>query len=81
MKEIVFQHTSSIGLREYSVSKSILRREEISVNTKFGKIIVKQSIYNGKIVNQKPEYEQCRQLAIKHNVSLEEIQKEVYKNL
>lgn len=81
MKEILFRHTSSIGLREYKVGKSMLRREDIVVDTKYGEITVKRSYYGGKVVTEKPEYEHCRQLASKHNVTLDEIQKEVYKNL
>lgn len=81
MKELIFYHTSSIGIREYRVIKSMLRREEVSVNTKYGAVTVKKSYYGGRIVNEKPEYEQCRKLAEKFGVSLAEIQKEVLKNL
>jgi uncharacterized protein (TIGR00299 family) protein len=81
MKEILFRETSSIGLREHSLKKSMLRREMIWVKTRFGEIEVKRSYYGGKVVNEKPEFEQCRRLAGKHSVTLEEIRKEVYKNL
>ena len=81
MKEILFRETSSIGLREHSLKKSMLRREMIRVKTRFGEIEVKRSYYGGKVVNEKPEFEQCRRLAGKHSVTLEEIRKEVYKNL
>ncbi|MEN8230669.1 MAG: nickel pincer cofactor biosynthesis protein LarC [Bacteroidota bacterium] len=81
LKEILFKETSSIGLREQRVQKNILRREIAVVNTRYGKIEVKRSYYGGRVVNEKPEFEQCRQLAEKCGVSLEEIQKEVYKNL
>ncbi len=81
MKEIIFTETTSIGLREYSVSKSMLRREIRVVQTRFGDIPVKQSYYGGKLVNEKPEFEPCREAAIAHHVTLEEVQKEVYKKL
>ncbi len=81
MKEILFRETSSIGLREHSLKKSMLRREMIIVKTRYGEIGVKRSYYGGKVVNEKPEFEQCRMLAVEHNVTLEEIRKEVYKNL
>ena len=81
MKDIIFRETASIGLREYTVRKSILRREMIKVQTKFGEVDVKRCFYKGEVVNEKPEFEQCHQLAIKHKVSLEEIRKEVNKNL
>lgn len=81
LKEILFKETSSIGLREYAVQKNILRREIIVVNTRYGEVHVKRSYYGGLVVNEKPEFEQCRLLAEKNGISLEEVRKEVYKNL
>ena len=81
MKEILFTETSSIGLREHSLKKSILRREIVVVNTKYGDVKVKRSYWKGRIVNEKPEFEECRKLATKHGVTLEEISKEVTKKL
>jgi uncharacterized protein (TIGR00299 family) protein len=81
MKEILFRETTSIGLRTCSVKKSMLRREVVKVRTKYGEIDLKRSFYGGKVVNEKPEFEHCRRLAVEHGVTLEEIRKEVYKNL
>ena len=81
LKEIIFSNTSSIGLRESVVSKNILRREIVIVHTSYGEVHVKRSYYGGRVVQEKPEYEQCRRLASEHGVTLETIQKEVYKNL
>lgn len=81
VKEIIFSQTSSIGMREYGVRKSMLRREIVVVSTRFGNVNVKRSYYGGRVVNEKPEFEQCSRLAIENKVSLEEIRKEVYKNL
>jgi len=81
MKEILFRETTSIGLRTTPVTKSMLRREVVKVRTKYGVIDLKRSYYGGKVVNEKPEFEQCRRLAGEHGVTLEEIRKEVYKKL
>ncbi|RLD71623.1 MAG: nickel pincer cofactor biosynthesis protein LarC [Bacteroidetes bacterium] len=81
MKEILFTETSSIGLREHTLKKSMLRREMVVVSTKYGEIEVKRSYFNGKVVNEKPEFEQCRKLAREHGVTLEEISNEVTKKL
>ncbi|MDX2431937.1 MAG: nickel pincer cofactor biosynthesis protein LarC [Bacteroides sp.] len=81
IKEIILTETSTIGLREYHLSKHVLRREIKIVSTRFGDVEVKCSFYGGRVVNEKPEFEQCRQLALKHKVSLEAVQKEVYKKL
>lgn len=81
MKEIIFRESSSIGLREHRIKKSMLRREMVKVTTRYGEVEVKRSYWKGSMVNEKPEFEQCRKLAIEHGVSLEEVQKEVLKNL
>ena len=81
MKEILFTETSSIGLREHTLKKSMLRREMVVLSTKYGEIEVKRSYFNGRVVNEKPEFEQCRKLAREHGVTLDEISTEVTKKL
>ena len=81
VKDILFRETTSIGLREYRVEKSMLRREVVPVATKYGEVEVKRSYYRGSVVNEKPEFEQCSRLAKEQNITLEEIRKEVYKHL
>ena len=81
LKGILFTETSSIGLREHHLKKSMLRREMVVVKTKYGEVEVKRSYWNERIVNEKPEFEQCRKLALEHGIALEEVQKEVIKKL
>lgn len=81
IRRIILTETSTIGVRENRISRSVLRREIKTVHTRFGDVEVKCSYFDGRVVNEKPEFEQCRQLALENQVSLEEIQKEVYKQL
>jgi uncharacterized protein (TIGR00299 family) protein len=81
MKTILFTHTSTIGLRESLLKKSALRREEQVVNTPYGNVRVKQSFYKGKIVNVKPEFEDCKKLSLEHNISVGTVQSSVYKRM
>jgi len=80
IKSIIFNHSTTIGMREYPVKKSMLNRVEIIVETKYGKVRVKQSIYNGKIVRTKPEFEDCRSIALREKISLEDVESEALKN-
>lgn len=80
MKEIVFTNSTSIGIREHKVKKNMLRREELIVETVYGPIRIKQSFYNGKLVRSKPEFEDCKKLAEKHQISISEIEKAVNNN-
>lgn len=81
MKEIIFTHSTSIGIREYSVIKNMLRREETSVETKYGAVRIKSSFFNGNRVRTKPESEDCRILAEKYQISISEVEKEVEKRI
>ncbi len=55
----------------------MLKTNRREVETEFGKVRVKQSFFNGKLVHSKPEFEDCRELAEKHNVTIAEIEKAV----
>ncbi len=79
MKEVVFTNSTSIGIREYKVKKNMLRREESVIETVYGAVRVKQSFFNGKMVRSKPEYEDCKRLAEKHQTTISEIEKAVNK--
>ena len=81
MKEIVFSHSTSLGIREFRVKKNMLRRDETVVDTVYGEVRVKRSYFKGKIVHSKPESEDCKLLAEKHQVSISEIEKEVNKKM
>ena len=50
---------------------------KVKVETEFGAVDVKIARHHGKIVNAKPEYEQIREIALKSNRTLKEIEKEV----
>ena len=81
LKDIIFTHSTSIGIREYRVKKNMLRREEINIETIYGTVRVKQSFYNGKQVRSKPEFDDCKKLAEQHDLSMAEIEKEISKSL
>ncbi len=77
-KEIIFQETSTLGIRERTQSRSILQREIKSVTTKYGVVKVKIASWGEdeaiKVLNVQPEYEDCANLARKYNVPWQQIQ-------
>jgi uncharacterized protein (TIGR00299 family) protein len=80
MKTIIFENSSTIGLREIPAKKSILRREERTIDTQYGPIRIKESFFDGKKTNSKAEYEDCKKIAKKHNISISDVEKELIKN-
>lgn len=77
--DVIFNETTSIGVRKYKVEKIMLSREFSKVPTKYGEIAIKKSYYKGKLVKYKPEFEECKNTARKYNVAIEKVYKEVYK--
>lgn len=81
LKAILFKNSTSLGIREINLTKSMLRREEKSVNTPYGNVRIKESYFNGTCIHQKPEFEDCKVLAALNKVSVSEIVKAVQKEL
>ncbi|MBI5203940.1 MAG: nickel pincer cofactor biosynthesis protein LarC [Nitrospirae bacterium] len=77
LMKIMFEETTTIGLRFYSVGRKTLTREIKKLNTKFGKINLKLSKVDDKVVRITPEYEDCKRLAKKLNLPLLEVIKSV----
>jgi uncharacterized protein (TIGR00299 family) protein len=77
--QVIFQETTSIGVRKYKVEKIMLNREFSKVKTEYGDITIKKAYYKGKLAKYKPEYEDCRTIAKEKNISIDEVYKAVYK--
>jgi Uncharacterized conserved protein len=77
--DIIFNETTSLGVRKLNVEKIMLNREFSKVKTEYGDITIKKSYYNGKLVKYKPEYEECKTIAKENNISIDKVYKAVYK--
>lgn len=80
LKEIIFTETTTIGIREYRVSRTKLKREFEVVSTVYGDASIKKVYYNGKLLKAKPEYEDCKRLAKDNNEPIKNIYNEIIKN-
>lgn len=78
LKDLIFTHTTAIGVREIEVAKTELKREFVRVQTKFGEIGLKIS---GSYQTQKikPEFEDCKAAALAHGTTIERVRKEALK--
>jgi hypothetical protein len=70
---IIFTESTSIGVRTYEVTKRMLQREITVVQTPYGPVRVKLARLGGRIVNLKPEYEDCRELADRLDLPLKNV--------
>lgn len=78
LKDLIFTHTTAIGVREIEVAKTELKREFARVQTKFGEIGLKIS---GTCQTQKikPEFDDCKAAALAHGTTIEHVRKEALK--
>jgi uncharacterized protein (TIGR00299 family) protein len=74
LSNIIFQETTSIGLRQYAAKRSALERKMVPVETHYGRVMMKVSMQDGKVVSSTPEYEDCARIAREKNVPLKEVQ-------
>jgi len=74
LEELIFLEATTIGLRYYTASRSVLERESVVVKTEFGEVSIKVSRRNGQVVNVAPEFEDCARIARSRNVPLKEVQ-------
>jgi uncharacterized protein (TIGR00299 family) protein len=71
---VIFQETTTLGIRQTVQQRSILQREIQTVQTELGEIKVKVAWgEEGAIANVQPEYEDCATLARKHKLPWREV--------
>jgi uncharacterized protein (TIGR00299 family) protein len=73
LAELLFEQTTTIGLRIYEARRKVLEREFVSVETPYGEVRVKVAKREGKVLNVAPEYEDCQRLAAEKSVPLKEV--------
>lgn len=72
--QLLFTETTTIGVRGYEVNRRALRRSVVQVETQYGPIGVKVAHLDGRVVNEMPEFEECRAAAAKANVPLKVVE-------
>ncbi len=81
IEKIIFQETTTFGIRAYEVSRSILDRNFSKMDTSFGEVTVKNGYLDKELIKSSFEFEDLKQLAIKHNVPLNKIINECTQSL
>lgn len=77
IEEMLYLETTTLGIRSVEIERNSLPREEIEVETRFGKVSIKTASLRGKVVNAMPEYEHIRRIATETGISFREVQNEV----
>lgn len=75
LAKIIFEETTTLGIRSYKSDRSILKREFVKVSLdELGEITIKiAKDPSGKVLSYKPEYEECIKLAQMHNIPVKQV--------
>lgn len=68
LNNVLFNETTTIGLRKYKVEKSILDRNIKNISTSYGEIKIKVCYKEGNIIKYKPEFEDIKRIALEKNI-------------
>ncbi len=68
--DLIFTESTTFGVREYPVKRTVLDRSVTQVETPFGKVSVKTGTWRERAVTRSPEHEDCARLAKKAGVAI-----------
>ncbi len=78
MKEILFNETTTLGLRYYPLTVHRVERRFRRVDIEWGTVTVKEGIYEGEVIQRSPEYEECKEIARANKVPLKKVYEKVW---
>jgi pyridinium-3,5-bisthiocarboxylic acid mononucleotide nickel chelatase len=73
LSHLLFEQTTTIGVRIYEARRKVLAREQVTVETPYGAVQVKVARREGKVVNAAPEFDDCHRLATEKSVPLKQV--------
>ena len=75
--ELLLSETSTFGVRYQKLNRATLYRRFSKITTKYGDIQIKLGYLNGKLIKVTPEYEDCKIIAKKEKIPLNQIFNEI----
>jgi hypothetical protein len=72
-KRLLFRHTTTLGVKSFPLEKTELERRLVTLETPLGPVTVKQAVLEGRVLHAKPEFEECKEIARRKNISLTEV--------
>lgn len=73
LARLVFEQTTTIGVRISEARRKVLEREMVAVETAYGTVKMKVAWHGGKVVNAAPEFDDCQRLASEKSVPLKQV--------
>jgi len=77
VRELLFTESTTIGMRIIPFTKETLHREFDEIDTRFGKVVIKKSFFNGLLVSVKPEADRCAAIAAETGLPMKQVIQEI----
>lgn len=79
LESIMIENTTTLGVRAVPIERTKAAREMDSVTTRWGDVQIKSRIWNGRIIDISPEYDDCLAIARDHDVPVRRVWNEAYR--
>jgi pyridinium-3,5-bisthiocarboxylic acid mononucleotide nickel chelatase len=76
LTQLIFAETTTLGVRRRDEQRHALSRSWKTVHTRWGDVRIKIANLNGTVTNYAPEYEDCREIAVKNDIPLKTVMQE-----
>ena len=77
MARLLLRETPTLGVRVRAIERYEAEREVVEVDTDLGRVAVKVKRVDGRAVQVSPEYESCREIALREGLALDEVMRRV----
>jgi uncharacterized protein (TIGR00299 family) protein len=77
--ELLILQSTTLGVRQTPVSRIAAERRFESVETRWGTVRVKLKIWNGRVIDLAPEYDDCGAIAREHDIAVRDVWNEAYR--
>ena len=81
MLSIIFSETTTLGVRLSHTRRKKIKRQIKSLKTSLGEVKVKVGIWEGKVVNLVPEYDDCKRISLNKGIPLRKVYEQVREEL
>lgn len=81
LMHILLTETTTFGVRYYAADRVILKREIVEIDTQWGPIRAKRGYLNGFPIKTVPEYEDCKNIAVRNGVPLHSVFQEALSSI
>lgn len=76
--DLLILQSTTLGVRQTTVSRIAADRQMESVETRWGPVRIKLKIWNGRVIDLAPEYDDCAAIARAHDIAVRDAWNEAY---